>query len=229
MGAIVTAKAPQVTAPTSSGKLTKRDLIDLVFDFENELEQYKLENTKIDLTGLDDESRKVESEKMTNLSQFEEQINSTLEEHIEELNEVKLRSLESFASVEELKSRSERNRTFSERPKDITAPLCPVLSRQLSQINSYKAYLNSSLANLEILLTKKRKEATRQQTGIKTIYQMVSNNERVLKYRESQIDSLAASLNKMRLTKSASLTPISKKSNKVFFFFTLRKSQKIPD
>ena len=153
---------------------------------------------------------------MTNLTQFEEQINSTLEEHIEELNEVKLRSLESFASVEELKSRSERNRTFSERSKDLTAPLCPVLSRQLSQINSYKAYLNSSLANLEILLTKKRKEATRQQTGIKTIYQMVSNNERVLKYRESQIDNLAASLNKMRLTKSASLTPVSKKSNKVF-------------
>ena len=166
---------------------------------------------------------------MTNLSQFEEQINSTLEEHIEELNEVKLRSLESFASVEELKSRSERNRTFSERSKDLTAPLCPVLSRQLSQINSYKAYLNSSLANLEILLTKKRREATRQQTGIKTIYQMVSNNERVLKYRESQIDNLAASLNKMRLTKSASLTPVSKKSNKVFFFFTLRKVPEIPD
>ena len=29
-----------------------------MFDFESELEQYKLENTKIDLTGLDDESRK---------------------------------------------------------------------------------------------------------------------------------------------------------------------------
>ncbi len=54
---------------------------------------------------------------MTKFTQFEEQINSTLEEHIEELNEVKLRSLESFASVEELKSRSERNLTFSERSK----------------------------------------------------------------------------------------------------------------
>ena len=164
---------------------------------------------------------------MSNLTQFEEQINSTLEEHIEELNEVKLRSLESFASVEELKSRSERNRTFSERSKDLTAPLCPVLSRQLSQINSYKAYLNSSLANLEILLTKKRKEATRQQTGIKTIYQMVSNNERVLKYRESQIDNLASSLNKMRLTKSASLTPVSKKANKVFSFYIQFKKMKL--
>jgi hypothetical protein len=137
-----------------------------------------------------------------------------LTSHVDELNEVKLRSLESWAAVEEMKVRNDRKRDFVARSLTTSsAPLCPILSKQLSQIHTVKAYLSSSLADLELLLSKRRRETTLQQTGVKSVYQAISTNEKVLKYQENKIDALEASLAKLRLGRSQTNSPNRKNSN----------------
>ena len=73
----------------------------------------------------------------------------------EEVHNVKVRSMESFASHEAAQELATK-KTFRERNAvKITAPLCPNLSKQLQSIRSYKQYITDSLYDLNLLIQQK--------------------------------------------------------------------------
>ena len=53
--------------------LTKKDLADLVAEFDADLESYLEKNAKIDLAGLDAESKSKETKKVASLISFEDE------------------------------------------------------------------------------------------------------------------------------------------------------------
>ena len=80
--------------------------------------------------------------------------------HRDELNEIKLRSLESWAAAEALRTTG----SFAQRVESReNSKLDPVLAKQLDQISNYKAYLTNSLNDLERLLAEKRVAAKKKQ------------------------------------------------------------------
>ena len=90
--------------------------------------------------------------------------------HRDELNEIKLRSLESWASAEALRETT----SFAQRVESReNSKLDPVLAKQLDQISNYKAYLTNSLNDLERLLAEKRVAAKKKQVHRVVVYSQV--------------------------------------------------------
>ena len=77
------------------------------------------------------------------------------EETKEEIHNLKLRNLESYASVEAANEMNVK-KSFSDRSSArITAPLCPTLSKQLASIRSYKQYVTDSIHDLDLIIQQK--------------------------------------------------------------------------
>ncbi|CBY25018.1 unnamed protein product [Oikopleura dioica] len=101
------------TPKVPSSVFTQEDLASLVNDFESELDLYKEKNAKTDLSFFNDDSVKELKKKTDELKKFVLEAKSNSDETIDEVQHVKLRSLEAFASYEAANEASMK-RTFKE-------------------------------------------------------------------------------------------------------------------
>ena len=113
---VVTKPSVMPTPKEPSSVFTQEDLASLVNDFEREMDLYKLENAKTDLSFFNEDAKKELKTKTDQLKKFASVAKRNSEETIDEVQHVKLRSLEGFASYEAAHEASKK-RTFKEENK----------------------------------------------------------------------------------------------------------------
>lgn len=202
------------TPKEALGGLSQIDLASLVADFESELDLYKKENKKVDISVFNDTERNKMAKQTEELDKFAQIVRTNFQDTKDEADHLKLRSLESFATYEAARDASKKKSFKAQAAYSQTAPLCPTLSKQLESIRALKRYVNDSIYDIQLIL-KEKATNNKENFSMRDFYKCMETNQRVLHMQESRMVQLGTQLNRVRLAQSASYTkgsPLRRKS-----------------